>query len=178
MPTERSLAIVAELTDLFNQSSLILATDYRGMNVSALQEFRKSLRESGAQFKVAKGTLAKISAENAGIAGLNSIVEGPIGFITISSDHDPSQVTKTLFNYIQTNRIESLKVKGGMLSHQPLTEAQVIQLSKLPPKEELLAKLMGLLNAPAYRLVSVLQAPSRYMLAVISAYKEKLENPA
>ena len=179
MPTQQKMDTVAELTEIFRDSSFVMTTEYLGMTVKALQDFRRVLRKAGGGFKIAKGSLAKMAADNSGREDLKQFVLGPVGFFTVSADADPSAAVKALLDYAARNRIEKiLRVKGGVLGSKPLTAADIVVLSKLPPQDELRARFIGLLNAPASRLVGLFQSPSRGLVTLVNAYKEKMESAA
>ena len=82
MPTERNIQAVAELEQEFKSSPLVIAAEYRGLDVNEMQGMRRAVRESSSQFKIAKNTLARIAADNAGRPELKEFIDGPIGFLT------------------------------------------------------------------------------------------------
>ena len=110
MPTERNIQAVAELAEDFKSSPLVIAAEYRGLNVNEMQGMRRAVRESSSQFKISKNTLARIAADDAGRPELKEIIDGPIGFLT--TEGDPAAAAKVLVNYIDDNSIEMVLAAG------------------------------------------------------------------
>lgn len=169
MPTERSIQAVAELEVDFKSSPLVIAANYRGLSVNQMQGMRRAVRQSNSQFKIAKNTLARIAADNAGRPELKEFIDGPIGFLT--TEGDPASAAKVLVNYIGDNSIE-MTIVGGALDGEVLTTDRVIALAKLPSKEVLLAKLMGSMNSPITGMVMVMIGPVRALAIVLQRISE------
>lgn len=169
MPTEKNIAAVAELEEDFKSSSLVIAANYRGLSVNDMQGMRRAVRESSAQFKISKNTLARIAADNAGRPELKEFMGGPIGFLT--TEGDPASAAKVLVNYIDDNSI-SMTIVGGALDGETLTVDRINALAKLPSKEVLLAKLMGSMNSPITGLVMVMNGPIRALATVLQKISE------
>ena len=169
MPTDKNVKIVAELSEDFKTSPLVIAAEYRGLSVAALEGVRKAIRPTGSEFQVVKNTLARIAADNAGRPELKEIIDGPIGFMTSSGD--PAAAAKVLVEYIGGNSVQ-MTVVGGALDGQVLTAERVDALAKLPSKEVLLAKLMGSLNSPITGLVGVMNGPVRAFAIVLQRISE------
>ena len=167
MPTEKALNSVKEVTDLFASSSIIIATEYRGISVSDMDLFRASLRSNNCNFKIVKNTFAKLAADGSGKPELKEFMTGPVGFLT--SSNDPALATKTLVQHTEKNSLPVVIV-GGWLDGDILDEAKIKQLSKLPSKDELISKMMSSMNSPIYGLVSVMQGPIRGLTTVLSRY--------
>lgn len=169
MPTEKNVQAVAELEEDFKSSPLIIAANYRGLNVGQMQGMRRAVRESSSQFKIAKNTLARIAADNSGRPGLKEFMEGPIGFLT--TEGDPATAAKVLVKYIDDNDIE-MTIVGGALDGEALTADRVKALAKLPSKEMLLAQLLGSMNSPITSLVRVMNGPVRALAIVLQRISE------
>ena len=169
MPTERSINAVAELEEGFKDSPLVIAAEYRGLDVNEMQGMRRAVRESDSQFKIAKNTLARIAADNAGRPELKEFIDGPIGFLTTTGD--PAAAAKVLVNYIDDNSIE-MTIIGGALDNEMLTPDRIKALAKLPSKEVLLAKMMGSMNSPITGLVMVMNGPIRALATVLQKISE------
>ncbi len=169
MPTEKNIQAVAELEQDFKSSPLVIAAEYRGLNVNEMQGMRRAVRESSAQFKIAKNTLARIAADNAGRPELKEFIDGPIGFLT--TDGDPASAAKVLVNYIDDNSIE-MTIVGGALEGEMLSTDRIKALAKLPSKDVLLAKLLGGMNSPITGLVMVLNGPIRALAIVLQRITE------
>jgi large subunit ribosomal protein L10 len=170
MPTERNLKAVEDLTEVFKDSSLVIATEYRGLNVQSLQGLRRALRENGTQFTIAKNTLARIAADNAGKAELKEIIDGPIGFLTTNGD--PAAAAKALVTYLGDNRLDA-KIVGGLLESSILSGARIQELAKLPSRDQLISMMLGGMNSPITGLVTVMAGPVRALATVLQRHVEK-----
>ncbi len=170
MPTEKNIQAVAELAEDFKSSSLVITAEYRGLNVNEMQGMRRAVRESEAQFKIAKNTLARIAADDAGRPELKELIDGPIGFLTTQGD--PAAAAKVLVNYIDDNSVE-MTITGGALDTEMLTVDRIKALAKLPSKEVLLAKMMGSMNSPITGLVMVMSGPVRALATVLQRISEQ-----
>jgi large subunit ribosomal protein L10 len=174
MPTTAKARTIDELTDQLTNAKLIVLTDYRGLRVADLQDLRTNLRKSGGEIRVAKNTLTRIAAENAGISGLEPFLEGPLA-IGLAND-DIVGFSKSLSDFARTSRI--LTIRGGVLDKTFITAEQVEAISSLPSKEVLQAKLLGLLQSPMARTVGVLSGPSRSLAYVLQARADQLGGTA
>ncbi|MEZ4505480.1 MAG: 50S ribosomal protein L10 [Thermomicrobiales bacterium] len=174
MPTSAKAQTIDELSEQLSNAKLIVLTDYRGLRVADLQDLRTSLRKSGGEFRVAKNTLTRIAAENAGISGLDSYLEGPLA-LGLAND-DIVGFTKSLSDFARTSRI--LTIRGGVLDKNFITAEQVEAISTLPSKEVLQGKLLGLLQSPMARTVGVLSGPSRSIAYLLQARADQLGGTA
>ncbi len=174
MPTSAKAQTIDELSEQLSNAKLIVLTDYRGLRVADLQDLRTSLRKSGGEFRVAKNTLTRIAAENAGISGLDSYLEGPLA-LGLAND-DIVGFTKSLSDFARTSRI--LTIRGGVLDKNFITAEQVEEISTLPSKEVLQGKLLGLLQSPMARTVGVLSGPSRSIAYLLQARADQLGGTA
>lgn len=170
MPTSAKAQTIEDLTEQFTNAKLIVLTDYRGLRVSDLQDLRTNLRKNGGEIRVAKNTLTRIAAENAGITGLESYLEGPLA-LGIAHD-DIVAFSKTLTDFARTSRI--LTVRGGVLDKNVIGAEQVEAIATLPSKEQLQGKLLGLLQSPMSRTLSVLSGPSRSVAYLLQARADQL----
>ncbi len=170
MPTSAKAHTIDELTEQLANAKLIVLTDYRGLRVADLQDLRTNLRKSGGEIRVAKNTLTRIAAENAGITGLEPYLEGPLA-IGIASD-DIVGFSKSLSDFARTSRI--LTIRGGVLDNQFITAEQVEAISTLPSKEVLQGKLLGLLQSPLARTLQVLNGPARSVAYVLQARADQI----
>lgn len=172
MPTSAKAKTIDELTEQLASAKLIVLTDYRGLRVADLQELRANLRKSGGEIRVAKNTLTRIAAEQAGIEGLESYLEGPLA-LGIAND-DIVGFTKSLSDFARTSRI--LTIRAGVLDKSVIGAEQVESIATLPSKEQLQAKLLGLLQSPMARTLSVLNGPSRSVAYVLQARADQLSS--
>jgi large subunit ribosomal protein L10 len=167
VPTDRKLKEVEELRELFEKSSAIVTADHSGVKVGQMTELRRSLREQGVKFRIVKNRLTKLAAEAAGLPAVMEVVEGPtamaIGF------EDPVTPAKALTEFMTRSRV-ALKIRGGLLGDRALSAAEVMELSALPSKEQLLAKLLGQMNAPITGLAMVLNGPVAALTRVLQRH--------
>ncbi|MGC4192347.1 MAG: 50S ribosomal protein L10 [Thermomicrobiales bacterium] len=170
MPTPQKAVEIADLTDRFSRAQLAVVTDYRGLSVSSLQDFRAKIKPMDAEFRVAKNTLTRIASEQAGIEGLAPQLEGPTAILFAYGDI--AGAAKALGDYARSSRI--LQVRAGVLDGQILTASDVEAIASLPPREELLGKLVNLLASPMARTVGVLSGPSRSVAYLLNSRIEAL----
>ncbi|HYI25492.1 MAG TPA: 50S ribosomal protein L10 [Thermomicrobiales bacterium] len=170
MPTAQKAIELDELTDRLTRSQLTIITDYRGLDVSALQGFRARVRPMDAEFRIAKNTLTRIAAERVGIEGLAPQLEGPTAILFAYGD--VVAPAKAVSEFVRSSRI--LQVRAGVMNGQILGPSDVEAISSLPPREELLGKLVGLLASPMARTVGVLSGPSRSVVYLTNARVEQL----
>jgi large subunit ribosomal protein L10 len=159
---------VAELEELYKQSSSVIITHYHGLTVSQVTVLRRSLKAKGAGLKVVKNTLSKIAAVNAGIDSLAGMLSGPTA---VAYSQDPVEAAKVVVEFAKTN--QSLKIIGGLVNNQLLDANSVQLLAKLPSLNELRGKIIGILQAPATRIAGVLQAPASGLARIFQAYADK-----
>ena len=174
MPTAQKATEIDELTDRLSRAQLTIITDYRGLSVTALQDFRSRVRPMDAEFRVAKNTLTRIAAERVGIEGLETQLEGPTAILFAYGD--VVAPAKAVSDFARTSRI--LQVRAGVMNNQVLNASDVEAISSLPPREELLGKLVGLLASPMARTVGVLSGPSRSVVYLANARVEQLGGAA
>lgn len=174
MPTAQKAAEIADLHDRFSRAQLTVLTDYRGLSVTALQELRGRLRPLDAEFRVAKNTLVRIAAEQAGIDGLTPTLEGPTALLFAFGD--VVAPAKVVSDFARTSRI--LQVKAGVMNQQLVQAADVEAIASLPPREELLGKLVGMLASPMARTVGVLSGPGRSVAYLLNARADQLGGAA
>lgn len=170
MPTTEKATAIEELSQALDRAKLAVLTDYRGLKVTDLQGLRSSLRTSGAEFHVAKNTLTRIAAERVGITGLRPLLDGPLALVLAYDD--PVGASKTISDFARTSRI--LTIKGGVLDRQVISPADVEALATTPPREVLLAKVLGLMVSPMARTVGVLSGPSRSIAYLMQARVDQL----
>ena len=167
MPTNRKIAEVEELSELFSNSEIILLAEYIGTSVSQMSELRKALNNASASFRITKNTLAKLAVDKANKSILSEQIKGPIGFVF--SNDEASSVTKTIFDFTEKNNVPFI-VKIGLLNDELVDELTLIKLSKLPSKEILLSKLIGNMNSPISNFVFIISANVRSLVTVIQRH--------
>jgi len=174
MPTPQKAVKISSLAADLARAQLTIVTDYRGLKVTDLEGLRTSLRATGASFRIAKNTLTTIAAGRAGVEGLDDLLAGPTGLVLAYDD--PVQASKVVTDFVRTSRI--LTVRGGLLDNRVLSPADIDNLATLPPREELQAKLLGMLISPLARTLGVLTGPARSFAYVLNARAEQLDTPA
>jgi large subunit ribosomal protein L10 len=170
MPTLKKGVEIDLLVDRLERSQLTIVADYRGLTVSQLQGFRATLRSTESEFRVAKNTLVRIAAERVGIEGLESHLEGPTAVLFAFGDIVAP--AKAVSDFARTSRI--LQVKVGVMNGQVVGPSDIEAISTLPPREELLGKLVGMLASPMARTVGVLSGPARSVAYLANARIEQL----
>jgi large subunit ribosomal protein L10 len=171
VPTPKKIQEVEEITELLKGSQLTILTNYRGLTVTAMQDFRKNLREHGGTFRVVKNTLTGIAADNADMGHIREYLEGPTAIVT--SGDDPVGPAKATRDLARSSRI--LEIKAGVLEGNIIPPEEVERLATLPSREELLGKVVGGLNAPLAGMVGVLSGPIRSLAYVLQARASQLE---
>ena len=164
-------ATVAELTDLFSSSSAVLLTEYRGLTVAQLKELRRTI-SADATYAVAKNTLLKIAAKNAGVTAFDGQLFGPSAMVFVHGE--AVTVAKQLRDFAKANPL--LVVKSGVLDGAALTADEVKKLADLESKEVLLAKAAGVLKASLFKAAYVFQAPLSQAVRTVDALREKQSN--
>lgn len=162
---------VAEIKDRFERAGSVVLVDYRGINVAAVTELRKQFRQAGVEYVVLKNTLVKRALAELSIDGFNDLLEGPSAFAF--GYEDPVAPAKVLTEFITKSKNDRLKIKGGLVDGKAIDVAGVKALADLPPKEVLIAKIMGSLNAPVTNLVGVLSATLRSLVYAIEAVRKQ-----
>jgi large subunit ribosomal protein L10 len=164
--------VINELAESLSKSTIVIATDYRGLTAKDMVLLRRKLREAGIDYKVAKNTLTKFAAEKTGRTQLNDLLSGPLA-IAFGYD-DEIKPAKVLNDFIKSSG-SNLKITGGLLGDKMLTMADITYLASIPPKEVLIAKLVGQLAAPLQTLHYVLSSPIRELLYTLQARVKQLE---
>lgn len=168
---EEKQAKVAEIKEKIAQSSSVVVTDYRGLNVEEVTQLRSELRKEGVEYKVLKNNLVRRACEESGIDGLEDVLKGPTA---VAFSDDAVAPAKVLFEFLKKHK--NLQVKGGLLEGNVVEVTELEALSKLPAKEVLLGQVVGAFVAPLQKAVSLFAAPMRDFVGAVNALKEKQEN--
>ena len=161
---------VAELSEQFRSSSATVLTEYRGLTVRQITDLRRSLgRET--RYAVAKNTLAKRAAADAGIAGLDGLFTGPTALAFVSGD--PVEAAKSLREFAKAHPL--LVIKGGVFEGRAISAAEVSRLADLESREVLLAKLAGAMKANLSKAAALFQAPLSQAIRTVAALQDKRE---
>lgn len=163
---------VQDLQQQLGQATVVVVADYRGLTVADLTVLRKALRKENAFFTVAKNTLTNHAIQDSDKKGIESYLKGPTALLIGTGD----QVTpvKTLVKFLADNKKPN-KLRGGCMDGNQLSAADVEQLAKLPPIEELRGKLVGAINSPLSGIVSAISSPQRGLVNVLDQYAKKLQ---
>ncbi len=161
---------VAELSGKFREANATVLTEYRGLTVAQLLELRRSLGQT-TSYSVAKNTLAKRAAADAGIAGLDGLFTGPTALAFVSGD--PVEAAKGLREFAKTHPL--LIIKGGVFEGRAISAAEVGRLADLESREVLLAKLAGAMKANLSKAAGLFQAPLSKAARAMAALAEKRE---
>jgi large subunit ribosomal protein L10 len=163
--------IVAELVERLRTSSTLIVADYRGLDMSAIDDVRTELVKHGARFSVVKNTLTRRAAEAAGVEELNAFLEGPTA-IAFVGDGDMVAVAKALNESARTTRI--LTLKGGILEGRPMTADDVRELASLPPMDVLRGQVLGAVVAPLNAIAGLVNAPLQNLYGLLDARIDQL----
>jgi large subunit ribosomal protein L10 len=161
---------VAELTEHFRNSGATVLTEYRGLTVSQLTQLRRSLGRD-TTYEVAKNTLAKRAATDAGIAGLDELFTGPTALTFVSGD--VVEAAKGLREFAKAN--PKLVIKGGVFEGRAITADEVNKLADLESREVLLAKLAGAMKGSLSKAAALFQAPLAQTARLAAALQDKRE---
>jgi len=172
MPTEAKQAVVAELREQLAGSRTLIVSEYRGLTVREIGEIRRSLRKQDVSYRVVKNRLMKIAAQDGVGEALNPLLTGPSA---IAFGTDEAATAKAVIDATKPfNRI--VRITGGVLGDRAIDADAVTRLAALPPREVLLAKLAGGMQAPVAQLAGLFTAPLRnlgYALQQVAEQKAK-----
>jgi large subunit ribosomal protein L10 len=166
---EKKEQMVAEYVRLFSNSQALVVVDYRGLPMKVINKLRADIRPAGSKFMVVKNTLARIALQQAGLAVPQDLLKGTTA-ITVCGP-DVAATVKALKAIAQDTKV--LQIKGAILGRSVLDAAGAEALADLPPREVLLAQVVGAIQAPLSGLVTVLSAPMRGLVTVLKAYADK-----
>ena len=175
--TSAKQAVVAQLKEQLESAKGVVLTSYKGLTVAQDTELRRELREAGVSYHVVKNTMLRIAAKEAGIEGIEEHLEGTTAFAF--STEDAVAPAKVICGFIKKNKLEDaevLTVKVGMVEGQVIGVDEVKALAALPSREELIAKLLGSMNAPISNTVNVLQGVIRNAVYVLDAIRSQKES--
>ena len=161
-------AAVAEIAEQFTGSTATVITEYRGLTVTNLAELRRSLAGS-ATYSVAKNTLVKLAAAQAGVEGLDELFVGPTAIAFVNGE--PVDAAKAIKNFAKDHK--ALVIKGGYMDGHPLTVAEVERIADLESREVLLAKLAGAMKGNLAKAAGLFNAPASQMARLLAALQEK-----
>jgi large subunit ribosomal protein L10 len=165
--------MVEDIGAILKDADFLFLITYKGLSVAAFSELRDKLADKNAQCRVLKNRLIRKAAEKEGLTALSDLeLKGDTALV--SGSGDPGEIAKIIDSFGKS--FDAVAAKGGCLDGALLTPQDVKDIAQLPPKEVLLAQLLGVLEAPARNLVGVLNAKATEILNILNAYKEKKEN--
>ena len=168
---EQKQALVAEVSAEVAKAQAIVLAEYRSLTVGNMTDLRKKARNSGVYLRVLKNTLARRAVADTPFAGLADKMVGPLAY-GISAD--PVAVAKVLHEFSKEN--DKLVIKGGAMPNVVMSPQQVADLARMPSREQLLATLLGTMQAPIAKLARTLnEVPGKFVrtLAALQEQKEK-----
>jgi large subunit ribosomal protein L10 len=160
--------LVAQLNRTFNETGVVVVTRNLGLTVAQSTDLRTKMRDAGASIKVAKNRLAKIAIEGTPYASIGDMLVGPT---VLASSSDPVAAAKVAVDFAKTN--DKFEIVGGAMGDTLLDPNGVKALAALPSLDELRAKIVGLLQAPATKVAQIAQAPAAQLARVFGAYAAK-----
>jgi large subunit ribosomal protein L10 len=159
---------VTSLGELFKATKVVVVAHYSGLTVAQMQTLRRQMKQAGASVKVAKNRLAKIALEGSDVASIAPLLKGPA---LIAYSGDPVAAPKVAVDFAKAN--ERFVILGGAMGKTSLNAEGVKALASLPSLDELRAKLVGLIQAPATKIAQVINAPGAQLARVVQAYAAK-----
>ncbi|MFF0547190.1 50S ribosomal protein L10 [Nocardia thailandica] len=168
MAKPEKVTAVAEIAEQFKASTATVVTEYRGLSVGKLTELRRALGE-GSTYSVAKNTLVKLAAAEAGVTGLDELFVGPTAITFIQGE--PVDAAKAIKQFAKDNK--ALIIKGGYMDGKALSVAEVERIADLDSREVLLAKLAGAFKAKPAQAAGLFNAPASQVARLAQALLEK-----
>lgn len=171
MAKPTKVSAVAEIAEYFRGSNAAVLTEYRGLSVAQMKELRRSLGP-GVTYAVVKNTLTKIAARDAGVEGLDALLEGPSAIAFVSGD--AVDAAKGIRDFAKSN--PALVIKGGIMDGAVLSAAEITKIANLESREVLLSKLAGAMKAKQSQAAALFAAPLSKTARTIAALQAKLES--
>jgi large subunit ribosomal protein L10 len=162
--------VVASLGEVFKTTKVVVVAHYSGLTVAQMQNLRRQMKQAGASVRVAKNRLAKIALEGSDVASIAPLLKGPT---LIAFSGDPVAAPKVAVDFAKTN--ERFVILGGAMGKTALNPDGVKALASLPSLDELRAKIIGLVMAPATKVAQLMNAPAGKLARVVQAYAKKDE---
>jgi large subunit ribosomal protein L10 len=162
--------LVGVLKEAFEATNVVVVAHYSGLTVAQMQTLRKQMKQAGATVKVAKNRLAKIALDGTDVASIGPLLKGPT---VIAFSGDPIAAPKVAVDFAKAN--EKFVILGGAMGTTALNPDGIKALAALPSLDELRAKIVGLIQAPATKVAQILIAPAAKVARVVQAYAAKDE---
>jgi large subunit ribosomal protein L10 len=172
MARPEKVQAVTDIREGLEGAEAVFLTEYRGLTVHAVQELRRAVRASGAEYRVVKMTLARLAAADAGIEGLDEYLAGPTALAFANSD--PVTTAKALKDFSREN--EAFVLKAGYFAGSVLTPEEVSKLAEIEPREVLLARVAGAVKAPLFKAAGMFGSFTRDAASMFSQLLDKKES--
>jgi large subunit ribosomal protein L10 len=169
---ERKQAVVDDLSQKLEGAQAFFLTDFTGISVKHMTELRAKLRDAGIEYVVVKNTLAKRALSGLDVPDIAEFFTGPTGLV-IGQDN-AVEAAKILDDFAKSHE-DRPKIKAGLVDRKPVSAAEVARLAKLPPREQLLAELLGALQAPLAQFAYVVQAHVNEFAGLLEALRAERE---
>jgi large subunit ribosomal protein L10 len=156
--------LVTTLNGVFKDTGVVVVAHYSGMTVAQMTDYRRRVKEAGGMVKVAKNRLAKLALKDTNAAGIADLFKGPT---CIAVSKDPIAAAKVAVTYSKEN--DKLVILGGAMGNTVLDTKGIVALAELPSLDELRARIIGLLNAPATKIARTIKEPGGQLARVIQA---------
>ena len=169
MDKQNKEALVQEFAEKLKTAKAAFLADYRGLDVEQANDLRNKLREAGVEYRVVKNTLLRLASKDTSVECLDEFLSGPTAIAV--AQEDPVAPAKALVEFAKANEV--FELKAGVLDGKLLEINDIKALAELPSREELLAKMLGSMSAPATNFVGVLAAVPRSFVQVLAAIKDQ-----
>ena len=166
---KRKDELVTQYQTWLDNSQGVFLTEYAGLSMKGVDDLRAKLREVGGEFHIVKNTLGEVAFKSAGLKLPDEFLRGSSAIVF--AFRDAPDTAKVLSEFSRTS--EFVKIKGGYLDRNPITAEEVKSLAELPPLPVMRAQLLGVISAPASKLVRTLAEPARQVASVLKAYADK-----
>jgi large subunit ribosomal protein L10 len=176
LPTQQKVDLVQEIKGRLERSSITMTANYAGVSVNQMIELRRAMRAGGVEFTIVKNTLLSLAADEANKPQLKEIIQGPTA-VAIGYD-DPVEAAKAMADYVRTGSSTLAMIGAVMGDGAAMSPSEFTRLASLPPKPIILAMLLGQLNSPIARLVTVMNGPMQGLGNVLAARVRQLEEEA
>ena len=171
MDIQKKKEIVADLHEDFKKSAIVIATDYKGLDVAAVTKLRSELTQSNIDYRVVKNTLLRRASENTDVAAITDMFKGPTAIAM--SYEDPVAPAKIISEFAKDN--EKIQIKGAVMDGKVIDLAGIEALSSLPSREVLLSQVLSAMNGVPTGLVRVLSGVPSGLVNVLQAIKDQKE---
>lgn len=173
MANPRNATSVEELRALLGDAKTFFLVDYQGLSADQIGRLRTQVRNAGGRMLVAKNSLVGVVLKEQGAADLGTKLTGPTALILVGDD--PVAPAKAITDFAKDHPNDLPTAKGGLLQGAVIEADAVARVAKLPPREQLLSELLGVLQAPLQQAVGILEAAPRNLVSVITNYSETLK---